>query len=70
MKFNAPEVLTDPTWYCVLDRQMRLLYLGTNEVDAKAASLPASTLRSAAKMGNALRLAAIAVGVEHTHRND
>jgi hypothetical protein len=69
MKYNTPETLVGPTWHCVLDRQMRLVYLGMDEVEAQAASLPGSTLRSAPKMGNALRLAAIAVGVERTRRS-
>lgn len=69
MEPKAPAAADHATWYCVLDRQMRLLYLGTSESDAQSATVTGSTMRSAAKMGNALRLAAIAFGVESRHRS-
>jgi len=48
-------------WHCVLDREHRLLYLGQDEREAKAALKPGAVHRSAPRMGDAQAAAAIAV---------
>lgn len=42
-------------WYCVLDRQCRMLYLGTDKSEAehRSSSTTQTTLRSALRMGDA-----------------
>lgn len=51
-------------WYCVLDRDHRLLYLGNEEKAARAALTPGAVIRKAARMGDAQSAAAIAVSEE------
>lgn len=53
---------TSATWHCVLDRQMRLLYLGTDETEARKLAVEGTVLRSSGTRGNAMRLAALACG--------
>lgn len=48
-------------WYCVLDRDHRLLYLGHDEQEARAALVPGAVLRHSQRMGDAQAAAAIAV---------
>jgi hypothetical protein len=52
-------------WYCVLDRQCRMLYLGTDKSDAKHSSSCTSqtSLRSARRMGDAMIAAAKAAAM-------
>lgn len=51
-------------WYCVLDRDHRLLYLGQDETEARAALTSGAVLRQAERMGDAQSAAAIAVSEE------
>jgi len=49
-----------PVWYCVVDRDHRLLYLGQDETAARETLTPGAVLRSAQRMGDAQAAAAIA----------
>jgi hypothetical protein len=55
----------ETVWYCVLDRQWRMLYLGTDKSEAEQSSSSAkeATLRSALRMGDALNAAAKAAAI-------
>lgn len=49
------------TWYCVLDRECKLLYLGTDKQSATGLSGEHGVLAEAARMGDAMSRAALAV---------
>jgi len=58
---KADSLFPPSAWYCVVDRDHRLLYLGQVEAEAQAAMKPGAVLRSALRMGDAQAAAAIAV---------
>jgi hypothetical protein len=47
-------------WICVLDREMRMVYLGTDPAESQRACLDGSTMTSAPSMGDAMIRAAFA----------
>jgi len=55
----------EAVWNCVLDRQWRLLYLGTDKSEAEHSfsSATQATLRSALRMGDALNTASKAAAI-------
>lgn len=62
-KQNPPPAVAGP-WFCVLDADWRLLYLGTDELAAaaEAAATPGAVTHRADRMGDALSGAAHDVG--------
>jgi len=60
---------TPPLWYCVHDRFMRQVYLGTDEAAAKKLAVEGCVIGSGTTRGNAMRLAALANGVERRQRS-
>lgn len=59
---------TSLTWHCDLDRQMRLVYLGTDETEARRLAVEGGVMRSARTMGDAMLTAALAFGAERHDR--
>ena len=55
---------TPPAWHCVLDRNMRQIYLGTDEAEATRLTLDGAVMRCAPSMGDAMLAAALAFGSE------
>jgi len=49
-------------WHCVLDRNNKLIYLGTDEAEACKFAVEGTVMRSADTMGNAMLSAAMAYG--------
>lgn len=56
---------TPPVWHCVLDRNMRQIYLGTDEAEARRLAADGNIARSASSMGDAMLAAALAFGGEY-----
>ena len=71
MRRPIPEVtIPRGPWYCVLDLEWRLLYLGTDEFEANvAASLEGAVMAKADRMGDAPCDAAIAVATARRARS-
>lgn len=51
-----------PLWYCVVDRECRLLYLGTDEAEALKHAGTTGVLAQAPRLGDAMAQAAFAAG--------
>ena len=53
-------------WHCVIDRQMRQVYLGRDAAEAQRLCTEYCVLASAKRMGDAMTKAAIAFGTQIT----
>lgn len=68
MKPGREHPTSEPTWHCVLDRQGRLIYLDTDLAKATEFAVPGTILKSAPRMGDAMKLAAKALGAARRQR--